>query len=222
MQQSNIKSLETDNAKFNSQISDNTIIVSGDARVTAAPDIAVIRLGVQTEGENLAEIQGLNAEISQAVLQVLEQFSIIDIQTFQYQINKLYDYENGRQIDRGYSVRNIFELRTGQIDEAGMIIDAAVSSGANIVELISFELSDPESYYLEALRLAIDVAFQKAFAIADSLGIDGAPVPVKVTESSSLSLPPRPFLAREAGSFVTPIEPGSEQIEASVIIEFRY
>lgn len=200
----------------------NTIIVNGDGRVSAVPDIAVVRLGVQTDGENLAELQGRNAEISQMVLQALETFDIIDIRTFQYQINKLFDYENGRQIDRGYTVRNIFELRSDNMDQVGMIIDTAVANGANIVELIEFELSDSEAYYLEALRLALDNAYQKAFAIADSLGIEKEPIPVKVTESSSLSLPPRPFIAREGGAFVTPVEPGREQIEASVIVEFRY
>ena len=206
----------------NTYNAENTITVNGDGQVSAIPDIAVIRLGVQTEGENLAEIQARNAETSQAVLQALAQYDPDDIRSFQYQINKLYDFTDGRQMDRGYSVRNIFELRTRMMDQLGLIIDTAVASGANIVELIEFEVADSSSYYLEALRLALDNAFQKAYTIADSLGIQKEPVPVKITESSSLSVPPRPFIAREGGVFVTPVEPGSEQIEASVIVEFRY
>lgn len=206
----------------NSNDADNTIIVNGNGQINAIPDVAIIRLGVQTEGENLADIQARNAETSQAVLQALAQYDPDDIRSFQYQINKLYDFTDGRQMDRGYSVRNIFELRTRMMDQLGLIIDTAVASGANIVELIEFEVADSSSYYLEALRLALDNAFQKAYTIADSLGIQRDPVPVKITESSSLSLPPRPFVAREGGVFVTPIEPGSEQIEASVIIDFRF
>lgn len=206
----------------NSNDADNTIIVNGNGQINAIPDVAIIRLGVQTEGENLADIQARNAETSQAVLQALAQYDPDDIRSFQYQINKLYDFTDGRQLDRGYSVRNIFELRTRMMDQLGLIIDTAVASGANIVELIEFEVADSSSYYLEALKLALDNAFQKAYTIADSLGIQRDPVPVKITESSSLSLPPRPFVAREGGVFVTPIEPGSEQIEASVIIDFRF
>lgn len=222
MHVSAVKSSGFGNSFTNIPYSDNTITVNGDGRVSAVPDIAVIRLGVQTDGENLTEIQGRNAEISQMVLQALEKFDIVDIRTFQYQINKLFDYENGRQTDRGYTVRNIFELRSDNIDQVGVIIDTAAANGANIIELIEFELSDSEAYYLEALRMAVDNAYQKAFAIADSLGIEKEPIPVKVTESSSLSLPPRPFIARESGAFVTPVEPGREQIEASVIMEFKY
>lgn len=202
--------------------SKGTIIVNGDGKVITVPDIAVIRLGVQTDGENLAEIQSLNAQISQTVLQSLKQYDLTEIRTFQYQINKIFEYEDGRQIDRGYSVRNIFELRTNNTEQLGMIIDTAVSNGANIVELIEFELSDPDAYYLDALRLALDNAYQKAYTIAESLGIEKEPLPVKITESSSLSIPPRPFIAREGSSFVTPIEPGREEIEASVIMEFAY
>ena len=222
MQVSAVKSSDTRNTTSGIPNPDNTIIVNGDGRVSVVPNIAVIRLGVQTDGENLTELQGRNAEISQMILQALETFDIVDIRTFQYQINKLFDYENGRQIDRGYTVRNIFELRSDNIDQVGMIIDTAIANGANIVELIEFELSDSETYYLEALRLALDNAYQKAFAIADSLGIEKEPIPVKVTESSSLSLPPRPFIARESVAFVTPVESGRQQIEASVIVEFRY
>lgn len=211
MQASNIKSSDNN----------NTIIVNGDGQVTAIPDIAVIRLGVQTNGENLADIQSDNARISQTVLQALDQYSLTDIRTFQYQVNKVFEYEDGKQIDRGYSVRNIFELRSDNMDQVGMIIDTAVSSGANVVELIEFEVSDADSYYLESLKLALDNGYQKAYTIAESLGIDKEPIPVKITESSTLTIPPRPFIARE-GAFATPIEPGSEQIEASVIMEFRY
>ena len=206
---------------LDNNVSYNTITVNGSGRVTAAPDVAVIRLGVQTAGENLTEIQNQNAAVSQAVLQALEQYRFIDIRTFQYQINKIINYENGRQIDMGYSVRNIFELRTDNLEQLGMIIDTAVASGANVVEMIEFELSDSEQFYLEALRLALDNAYQKAFAIADGLGIENEPVPIKVTENSS-SLPPRPFLARESAALTTPIEPGSMQIEASVTMVFRY
>jgi len=209
-------------SNVNSQDSNNVIIVNGDGRISAVPDIAVIRLGVQTNGENLTEIQAENARISQTVLDSLEQYSLIDVRTFQYQINKIFEYEDSRQIDRGFSVRNIFELRTDNIDQVGMIIDTAVSNGANIVELIEFELSDANLYYLEALKLALNNAYQKAYTIADSLGIQNEPIPIKVTESSTLAIPPRPFIAREGGVFVTPIEPGSEQIEASVIMEFKY
>ena len=59
-------------------------------------------------------------------------------------------------VDRGYTVRNIFEIRTFEPGQVGVIIDAAVSAGANVTDLISFEVSDPEYYYQQqALNLAV-------------------------------------------------------------------
>jgi len=49
---------------------------------------------------------------------------------------------DGRQIDRGYLVRNILEIKTNNIEATGNIIDASVNAGANIVELISFDVSN--------------------------------------------------------------------------------
>ena len=52
---------------------------------------------------------------------------------------------NYQQILIGYRVSNILSIQTDNIDSAGNIIDAAVSSGANRVDTVSFQLSD-ENY----------------------------------------------------------------------------
>lgn len=197
----------------------NIMTLTGDGQVTAVPDLAILHLGVQTTGEHLTDIQNENARISQAVLQALQQLNITDIKTYQYTINKIYEYENGKQIDKGYSVRNIFEIRTSNLEQVGNVIDTAVFNGANVVDLIEFEVSDSNTYYFQALDLAIENAYQKANMVALSLGLTNAPVPIRIDESST---PPMPFPILAVRESATPIEPGSKQIEASVIIKFLY
>lgn len=199
----------------------NTMTVNGRGKVTAIPDIAVIRLGVLTTGENLNEIQEENASISQVVISTLRQMGLTDIRTHQYSIEKLYDYQDNIRIDRGYSVRNILELRTDMPDTAGHLIDTAVSLGANLVESITFEVSMMDQYYIEALNMAFANATDKAQSIAIEFGARLNPLPIKVVENSSSSLPfSRAFLGE--GQFTTPIEPGTTQIEASVLLVFSY
>ena len=94
----------------------NIMTLTGKGQVTAAPDLAILRLGVQTTGENLTDIQSENARISQTVLQSLQQLGITDIKTYLYDFNKFYEYEDSRQIDKGYSVRNILEIRTNNLN----------------------------------------------------------------------------------------------------------
>lgn len=196
-----------------------TMILTGQGQVTVVPNIAVIHLGVQTMGENLVNIQSENAQITQSIIQALQRMGVSDIKTFQYSIDKIYDYENGRQIDRGYSVRNILEIRTSNLDMVGNIIDTSVNLGANVVELISFDISNREYYYQQALNMAVMNAIQKAKSISMNLGIPGEPVPIKIVENSIQ--PIQPFYRQELAA-TTPIMPGNIKIEANVTVDFAF
>lgn len=200
-------------------IHNRTMTLTGQGQVTVVPNVAVVHLGVETRGENLVGIQSDNAQITQSIIQALQRMGVNDIKTFQYSINKVFDYEDGKQIDRGYSVRNILEIRTNNLDRVGNIIDTAVSMGANVVDLISFDVSNKEYYYQQALNMAVMNAMQKAKSIAMNLGISADPVPMKITENS---IPPiQPFYRQELAA-TTPIMPGNINIEANVTVEFAF
>lgn len=209
------------NSHMRHTMEQNIMTLAGKGQVTAAPDLAILRLGVQTSGENLVDIQNENANISQAVLQSLQEMGITDINTYSYEINKIYEFEDSKRIDKGYSVRNILEIKTKNLDQIGSAIDTAVYYGANIVDLIEFDVSDKDAYYLQALDLAIANAINKANTIAGSLGLMALPVPTRITEVGTMPVPTRLLGSRE-GASATPIEPGSKQIEANVNIEFTY
>ena len=199
-------------------IHNKIMTLTGHGQMSIAPDIAIIRLGVQTTGENLAQIQADNARRSQAIIQVLQRMGVTDIKTFQYSIDKVYDYIEGRQIDRGFSVRNILEIQTNNLEAVGTIIDASVKAGANIVDLITFDISNREYYYQQALNMAIMNAIQKANSITMNLGLSASPVPVKIVENTAMPFLPvqREFVAS------TPIVPGTLDVEANVTVDFLY
>ncbi len=194
-----------------------TMVLTGHGQISVAPDTAIIRLGVQTTGENLTQIQADNARKSQSIIQVLQRMGVSDIKTSQYSIDKVFDFVDGRQIDRGFSVRNILEIRTNNLDAVGNIIDGAVNTGANVVDLISFDITNREYYYQQALNMAIMNAIQKSKSIAMNLGISSAPVPVNIVENTAMTFP----IQREFAS-TTPIMPGTINVEASVTVDFVY
>ncbi len=199
----------------------NTMSLTGKGQINVMPDMAVIQLGALTTGENLKEVQSENALISQEILQAVKDLGVTDIKTAQYVIEKVYGYENDVRVEKGYSVRNIFEIKLSNIEQAGMVIDTAVEHGANVVQLISFQVSNPEFFYQQALNQAVMNAISKAQSIAMHLRVPLNLVPVKIVENSS---PPIPYAAtynmREIAA--TPIEPGLHEIEASVTVEFIY
>ncbi len=196
-----------------------SMTLTGKGQVTAVPDMAVIRLGVESTGSDLSSVQQRNAMVSQAVLSALHRLGISDVKTFQYTVDKFYEYDNGTPVFRGYTVRNILELRTDQMKQLGGIVDTAVNAGANVVDLISFEVADPGRYYRQALNQAVSDAIEKAKSISRGLGVPIEPIPVSITETSTMSRPPQPF-QREIAA--TPIVPGTLTIEAGISAEFLY
>jgi len=201
------------------QATRNIMTLSGQGQVAASPNLAIIHLGVETTGFDLTTIQAENARIIEAVTQTLRAMGISDIKTVQYSIDKNYIFENGRQIDRGYTIRHILEIRTNQIDDVGRIVDTAVMMGANRVEFIAFDLSDRGSYYRQALNLALEDAQKKAISISRSLRIQVDLIPIRIVENSALPIQPLLFQREAAG---TQILPGTLLIEASMTAEFSY
>ncbi len=200
----------------------NTMTLTGKGQVSVTPDIAVIRLGVETRGENLAKAQEENAQNSQSVITILRQLGIQDIKTYQYTIDKIMEFENNNRVDKGYIVRNIVEIKVRAGSQIGPAIDAAVNNGANVVEGISFEIVNPDYYYQQALHMALDNAIGKAEALAMQLGAALHPVPHKIVENSMVPIPFSGAYSLRESRASAPIEPGKKNIEAALTVEFLY
>lgn len=198
--------------------------VYGEGRVRVQPDTAVVTLGVSTENMQLSMAQQENAARMRRVIDVLRSMGIDakDIQTQSYVIEPQYDYIEGKQVFRGYRVINILSVKIKDLDKVGVIIDASVNAGANIVNNINFIVSNSSEYYKEALRLAIKDGQSKALVIGNELKVRLNPIPVKVVEQvNSDRVPPLPMVLKAAEA-VTPIESGEIEIVARVEADFIY
>ncbi|PKM93682.1 MAG: hypothetical protein CVU84_13950 [Firmicutes bacterium HGW-Firmicutes-1] len=198
--------------------------LQGEGNVMVVPDVALIQLGVETNNTNLQKAQEENTLRTQQVLTAIGQLGIEekDLQTIYYNIEKQYDYIDGKQVDRGYRVSNILQVTVRNIDLVGEVVDTAVNNGANVVRGISFEVDDTTYYYQKALNLAVMNAVKKAESIASRMSIQLLHVPFRITEESYGQAPVtnRYFAAR--GDVETPIEAGQTQITARVKVVFSY
>ena len=197
----------------------NSLTLNGVGSLSVTPDLVLIRLGIETRGESLTQVQEENATISNNILEGLNQLGIEDIETYQYFVDRVFDYQDGTAIDRGYIVRNIFHKTSNNIQDAGLIIDTAVAHGSNVVEFISFQVSDVDAYYKKALSMAVKDVVDKAQYLEEHNNIV-SPSILKITENSS---PPisfsNAFTLREGS---TPIQPGTQEIQANVTVEFTF
>jgi uncharacterized protein YggE len=200
-----------------------SIVTSGEATVTRAPDQAFVTVAVETRAKAPRDAQRLNAEAMTAVQQRLTAAGIARdaIRTTGYTIQQEFDFTNGRRIPREYVARNGVEVRLDAVERVGEVLDLAVQAGATNVGGVRFDLKDRAGAEREALQLAVGDARKRADAIAAGAGLSVGRI-LRIDEGRPPVLPmPQPLMrmsAAAADAMPTPIESGSIEIHASVTL----
>ena len=214
--------------------SEQTISVSGTAMASSNPDSLVIVLGVESEAKTANESLSQNSDSLNSVISALANSGISEdeIQTSNFSIYPIYDSikdfsGNWQQILNGYRVSNILLIQTDKINSAGDIIDAAVSSGANRVDNISFELSDDKLQKIsdDLIANAINDATQKAEKALVPLNQKIVGVKSVVIHDNVVPYYDSPMRASfdgfaESSMKSAPIMSGDEEITTSVSVVF--
>lgn len=198
--------------------------VSGEGEIAVQPDTASINLGVMTENKKLIAAQQQNSQDMTKVIQELLSIGITknNLQTFDYRIESDYDFDQGKQIFRGYKITNLLQVKIDDLSKIGKVVDLAVQNGANYVSNVQFSVKNKEAFYQQSLSIALINAIEKAKAIAATLKVTLIPTPTLVVEGGNMM---QPF--HQPGTFVkgvssTQFEPGQLLIKATISAEFRY
>lgn len=202
------------------------LTVTGIGSVKLEPNVATIKLGVETQDEELTTAQQTNAQKLDQVIDSLIQIGIPEenIQTVDYFIFPQYDYIDGKQQFRGYEVTHLINVTIEDLEQTGEVIDTAVANGANRVSNISFTVQDPQSYYQEALASALKNANSKAQTIAQTMNLQIDMTPISIDEQLPPSqATPQTMVKSEAfGATSTPVQPGQLEITARVETKYQY
>ncbi|CUH62130.1 SIMPL domain-containing protein [Thalassobacter stenotrophicus] len=149
--------------------------VTGEGRMTAAPDMAVISLRVSREGATAAGVTAEMAAAARAVLAALETQGVAerDVQTSALQLNPRWTRPADGQAPRivGYEAATGFEVRIRDLDRFGAVLDAVISDGANGFQGVRFALTDPRPMQDGARVAAFDDAMAKARLYAEASGM---------------------------------------------------
>jgi uncharacterized protein YggE len=200
------------------------IEVLGQGTVSVSPDQAVVVLGAVTEGLVLNEVQSENATIVTKIINSLLDLKIPleKIQTYDFRIEPQYDYQDGKQVFRGYKVTHLLKIITDRVGQTGILVDTAVAHGANTVSSIQFTMAKPEIYENQALSHAICNARQKSETIAKTLGVSLSAIPNHVQELTRTAEPIPYKTTLLAQSTITPIQPGELTIDATVRVWYFF
>jgi uncharacterized protein len=202
--------------------------VSAEGMSEGRPDMAIINLGVTTEGATAAAALAENARRMEALTSALRRAGVAerDIQTSNVSVYPQQVYGEGQPPRiTGYQANNQVSAKVRRIDNTGRVIDAAVGAGGNTVNGVSFTYQDPDREMDAARRDAIAEARRRAELYASALNLRVHRI-VAVNEGGGFSPPyPVPMAARmEAGDAAsTPISPGQieTRVNDSVTFELR-
>jgi uncharacterized protein YggE len=192
------------------------ITVTAVGSVKAVPDQAQLSFGVTTEGATAKEASRANAARMTALIDALKAARVrsADIRTQDVSVSPRHS-PMGKRLP-GFVAENSVSVQVDS-DRAGAIVDLAVESGATNASGPSFDASDREVLYRDALRAAVREARKKAEAIAGAGGVSVGDVR-RVVEGGTAE--PAVYLETAARAPATPVEPGQEEIQATLTVTF--
>lgn len=201
------------------------IQVVGEGRANAAPDMARISLGVSQQAKTAGEAMDAMSAGMSAVLGTLGKQGIAqtDIQTGQLMLEPSYDYNtpDGNPIMNGFIATQILDVNVRDIGLLGTVLDAVVAGGANRVNGIAFDVSDPQAVTDEARRDAVADARARAELYADAADLPLGDL-VSISESTVYT-PPMPMYDARGGAqeaMAVPVAPGEVSMMTSVTVTY--
>jgi uncharacterized protein YggE len=202
-----------------------TLSVVGAGLVSAAPDIAIVRAGVQSADATAAAALSANTEATTRVIAALKDGGVAarDIQTANFSVQPRYaDYDSAQPDQRprivGYAVTNEVVFKARDLDALGGLLDTLITAGANQINGISFTIEDEAAIADRARQAAVEDARRKAELYAEAAGVDLLRV-LRIEETvQGGPIPIGGALRMEAMAADVPIERGENEVRASVTV----
>ena len=159
------------------------ILVTGSATIQSSPDLATLRVGVQSFDKNVEKaVNDNNTKIESIILNLGNKgLTEKDMETDQFNISPQREYRNNNPpIVVGYNVSNILTVKIRNLESLGEIMQVAVGSGANTINGLSFSIEDPNPLRQKARGLAMEDALSRAEILADASGVEvGKPISIQ-------------------------------------------
>ena len=201
------------------------ITVTGTGEAAAAPDMAMLDLGVEVTAASVTDARERAAQAASRLIASVKGNGVADrdIQTRAIAVQPQYDYSrSGPPVITGYTVQNLLAVRVRDLDRLGKVIDDALAAAGDAARLNSLQLgfSKQDDLLETARKNAVADARKRAETFAAAAGVRvGAVLAITETAASGpipLGLP----AARSTADTATPIEPGESTVTVTVSVRF--
>ena len=202
------------------------ISVSCRESVKVVPDMAEIVYSVYSQASDAETCRTQNSSDLNRVLELLKQQGVEDksIQTSNYGMNPMYDWQNGKTIT-GYEMTTRVTVSDIPMDSVGKLLSDSVDAGINTIESVSYFSSEYENAYQEALTKAVEAARKKAQTMAEAGGCKLGKIVAIQEYSPNQQVRYDGYTARNASAKMEAAEdmgvmPGEVEVEADITVEF--
>lgn len=201
------------------------ISVTGEANISAAPDLALIDAGVTTDAKTAREAMDANNAAMGKVLLALKGTGI-DEKDFQTSRLSLQPQYPANPVGRagpsevvGYRASNRVTIKVRDVKKVANAIDAVTAAGANDIGNISFTVSQPSKLLDDARQQALADARRKAEVYAEAAGVVlGAPI--RISEGGPMAPLFRGRMVGAPMSATIPVATGEETLSVTVNVSW--
>ena len=164
-----------------------TVRVSGEATVKAAPDQATVRFGIVSEATTAEDARVQNAKAAKRAMNAVRELDVPEekmrMESLRLQPRREYNPQTKRHEEKGFEATRQVVVELSDLEQLPTLVARVVQQGANRLEGINYELSDRSSIRDEALRTAASNAREKARLLVGALDASLGPVQ-QITEES--------------------------------------
>lgn len=216
---------------FRPTVPKNTIMMSAEGKVSATPDLAVVTIGVVSNGASAKVVQEDMTKKVNTVIDLVKKLGVDakDITTSNFNVYPNYNYSEGKQGEiTSYQGNETVTIKVHGVDQSAekvnKILAGAVENGSNQIQGVYFDFNDADNFRQEARKLAIEKAKQKAQELANQTGLRLGRI---VSFSDNGGYYPQPYFSEGKGgggpvSMAAPdVQPGSQDITASITVTFE-
>jgi uncharacterized protein YggE len=204
-----------------------TVSVAGQGQVTAQPDMARITLGVEARRPDLAEARSEVTAAVDRVLALTRELKIdpqyVNATGLQVQPEYSWSEKDRKRVLLGYVVSRQVEVELRDLDKLGMLMERAVSAGANQLGGASLDSTHRKELERQAMALAVQDARLNAETLARAAGTQLGGVRSLSASSSSPLMPMYRMAAADMPAAAPPeatYQTGDMSFTANVTAEY--
>ena len=172
-----------------------TVSVTGNGLVSTVPDLATVRMSIDSRAKELDAAQAGAAKVTAAVLSLTDKLDIernkVDTTGATVRLDYRWNREKEEQELRGYIAERQMSVEVDDLDKLGRLVEGAVAAGVNQVSPPQLDSSKREAMHREALALAAKDARANATVLAETLGAKLGD-PISIGDRSAPPQPPVP------------------------------